>query len=66
MGLVPTVVATKETDLTEIAAIYAEDLPSPGTIQSELLRWTLKCKNIEYAERPTSMAKVMKMYDSDE
>ena len=28
MGLVSTVVATKETDVTEIAVKYAEDLPT--------------------------------------
>ena len=42
LGLVPSVISIEETDLSDITSVYETDLPSPATMQSELMRWRLK------------------------
>ena len=65
LGLVPSVISIEETDLSDITSIYETDLPSPATIQSELMRWRLKWTSTEEGDRPTSLAKAVKSCDSD-
>ena len=57
LGLVPSVISIEETDLSDITSIYETDLPSPVTMQSELMRWRLKWTSTEESDLPTSLAK---------
>ena len=66
LGLIPSVVAKKPVQLDEVAEIYTSDLPSPGTVKSEELRWKLKWQRTPEELRPTSLAKTIKQCDSDE
>ena len=65
LGLVPSVISIKETDLSDITSVYETDLPSPATMQSELMRRRLKWTSPEEGHRPTSLAKAIKSCDSD-
>ena len=65
LGLVPSVISIEETHLSDITSVYETDLPSPATMQSELMRWRLKWTSTEEGDRPTSLAKAIKSCDSD-
>ena len=65
LGLVPSVICIEETDLSDTTSVYETDLPSPATMQSELMRWRLKWTSTEEGDRPTSLAKAIKSCDSD-
>ena len=64
LGLVPSVISIEETDLS-VTSVYKADLPSPATMQSELMRWRLKWTSTEEGHRPTSLAKAIKSCNSD-
>ena len=65
LGLVPSVISIEGTDLSDITSVYEADLPSPATMQCELMRWRLKWTSTEGGDRPTSLAKAIKSCDSD-
>ena len=39
LGLVPSVICTKNVDIREALDVYSEDLPSPELMDMELARW---------------------------
>ena len=39
LGVVPSVVCTKQVDLTEVVGLYELDIPSPECVHQELSRW---------------------------
>ena len=63
LGLVPSVISIEETHLSDITSVCETDLPSPETMQSELMRWRLKWTSTEEGDRPTSLAKAIKSCD---
>ena len=65
LGLVPSVLCSKEIDTERAAVTYAGDLPSPELLQFELEQWKQKYMVISPDKRPLSPAKAIKDCDPD-
>ena len=52
LGLVPTVICTKQVDITTALELYHEDLPSPELVALEITRWKLRYEKMPADKRP--------------
>lgn len=65
LGLVPSVVCSKNVDIREALDVYSEDLPSPELMDMELARWKAHYQQLPGDKRPDSVAKAIKECDPD-
>ena len=71
LKLIPTTIVSSgnlivSDDISEITALYADELPSASTLNSELHQWTLKWKNnIDNATKCNTLLKALHNADSD-
>ena len=66
LGLVPSVLCSKEVDIEAAVIKYNCDLPSPELLQMELQRWKSKYMAVPPEKRPSSPGKAIKDCDSDD
>ena len=60
LGLVPSVICTKEPDISAAIQMYRQDLPSPELIPSEILRWKMRFQAMPPDERPSTPSGALK------
>ena len=65
LGLVPSILCSKEVDIQSAAVTYAADLPSSELLQFEIERWKQKYMAMAPDKRPSSPAKAVKDCDRD-
>ena len=63
LGLVPSVICTKEVDIRSAVEIYREDLPSPELVSLEVTRWKLRYEKMRAAKRPATPSAAIKDCD---
>ena len=63
MGLVTSVLCTKDINLQQAVEMYAGDLPSPELMDMELRMYKYQWSSLPAAERPPSLAKAIKECD---
>ena len=66
LGLVPSVLCSKEVDIEAAVIKCNGDLPSPELLQMELQRWKSKYMSVPPEKRPSSPGKAIKDCDSDD
>ena len=60
LGLVPSVICTKEPDISAAIQMYRQDLPSPELIPSEILRWKMRFQAMPPDKRPSTPSGALK------
>ena len=65
LGLVPSVLCSKDVNLQTAVCMYSEDLPSPEVFEMELKRWKHKYSLKPQNQRSTSPALAIKECDWD-
>lgn len=65
LGLVPTILCSKDVDLDTAVGKYSADLPSPELFQMELKRWKSRYTGKKAEERPSSVGEAIKECDKD-
>ena len=60
LGSVPSVICTKEPQISEAIKIYSQDLPSPELVSQEILCWKLCYENMPADKRSTTAAAAIK------
>jgi len=65
LGLVPSILCTKNVDLEGAVTRYSADLPSPELFETELRRWKNRFISKKVAERPSSAGEAIKECDKD-
>lgn len=65
LGLVPSVMCSKDVNLDTAVSKYKDDLPSPELLQMELKRWKKWYMKMPADLRPSSPAKAIKECDRD-
>ena len=66
LGLVPSILCSKEVDLEAVVIKYNCDLLSPEHLQEELQHWKSKYMAMPPEKRPSSPGKAIKNCDSDD
>ena len=64
LGLVPSLICTKEPDIAAAIQMYHNDLPSPELVPQEILRWKRQFMNIAVADRPSTLSAALKECNS--
>ena len=65
LGLVPSIMCSRDVDVQSAAVTYAADLPSPELLHCEMERWKQRYMNHKPEDRPSSPAKAIKDCDRD-
>ena len=52
LGLVPSIIVERETDISEVVKLYECDLPSPELANSKIARWRSKFLQMEKSAIP--------------
>ena len=64
LGLVPSVLCSKEVDIAKAVDMYRDDLPSPEQI--DVQRWILKWEGKSLEDQPSSCAQAIKQCDAQQ
>ena len=65
LGLVPSIMCSKEVNIQTAVVTYAADLPSPELLHLEMDRWKERYITMSPDERPSSPAEAIKECDHD-
>lgn len=65
LGIVPSVLCSRDINFNEVVSTYEQDLPSPELFPMELSRWKAKYMAIPSVLRPSTPAKSIKGCDQD-
>ena len=65
LGIVPSVMHSKEIDLSRIVEVYHDDLPSPELLELEIMRWKSKYSDVPYDKLPSSPSSAIKDCDTE-
>ena len=63
LGLVPTVICTKQVGTSAALELYHEDLPSPELVALEMTRWKLQYERMPADKRPATTSAAIKDCD---
>ncbi len=64
LGLVPSLICSREIDIREATEVYHNDLPSPELVPQEVMRWKVRYENMPEEKRPATLAAAMKECDA--
>ena len=65
LGIVPSVMHSKEINLSRIVEVYHDDLPSPEHPKLELMRWKSKYSDVPYEKLPSLPSSAIKDCDAE-
>ena len=65
LGIVPSVMHSKEINLSRIVEVYHDDLPSPELPELELMRWKSKYSDAPYEKLLSSPSSAIKDCDAE-
>ena len=63
LGLVPSIMCSKDLDMSEAVQLYHQDLPSPELFDQEFMRWRDMYSHKPVEERPATSATALKECD---